>query len=164
MANGMYSDLREGAEANIEINGYPFYAEEISPTESYNRRELNRQSILGGTEKVKRGAYVVREFSFTTHIYIPTGHPETYDTIFQEMVSNPCEVISPYMGGKFDAEVTIQKTAEEASPNHLELEVTVKEIPGQESLIPNDYLNIPADKLESEADKQARENKNKTKS
>ena len=100
---GMYSDLREGVEASIEIDGYPFYPEEITPQESYNRRELNRQSILGGTEKVTRGKYVVREFSFTTTIYIPDGHPETYDTIFQNMVSKPCEVISPYMGGRFDA-------------------------------------------------------------
>ena len=52
---GMYSDLREGVEASIEIDGYPFYPEEITPQESYNRRELNRQSILGGTEKVTRG-------------------------------------------------------------------------------------------------------------
>lgn len=158
---GMYSDLREGAEASIEIDGYPFYPEEINSQEPYNRRELNRQSILGGTEKVTRGKYVVREFSFTTSIYIPDGHPETYDTIFQSMVSKPCEVISPYMGGKFDAEVHIQKTAGEASPNHLELEITVKEIPTGDSMIPNDIFIIPEDKLESEADRIAREAKNK---
>ena len=48
-----------------------------------------------------------------------------------------------------------------ASPNHLELEITVKEIPTGESMIPNDTFIIPEDKLESEADRIAREAKNK---
>ncbi len=147
---GMYDDLRPGVEENIEIMGIPFYAEEITPNESYNRREFNRQSILGGTEFTSRGKYICRDFSFETTIYFPTDHPEFYDSIFQEMVSKPVEVISKYMGGKFMAEVIIQKTAESASPNHLKLSVDVKEIPGEESLIPNDVVVIPEDKFESE--------------
>ena len=30
-------------EENVEINGFLFYAHEITPTESYSRREFNRQ-------------------------------------------------------------------------------------------------------------------------
>lgn len=137
----MYGDLREKIEETVEIDGYPFYAEEISAEESYNRRETNRQSILGGTEYVTRGKYITRQFSFTTYIYFPTGHPEQYDAIFQEMVSKPCEVISKYMGGKFNAEVTVQKTAEESSPNTLKLDIEVVEIPEMDSLIPGDGID-----------------------
>lgn len=155
---GMYEDLRPGAEENVEINGIPFYAEEITPNESYNRREFNRKSILGGTEHITRGKYIPRDYSFETTIYFPTDHPESYDTIFQEIVSKPVEVISKYMGGKFMAEVIIQKTAETASPNHLRLEIQIKEIP-EKSLIPGDIVNIPEDKLESEEDRIAREAK-----
>lgn len=148
---GMYEDIKEGVEPTVEIMGYPFYAEEITGNESYNRRELNRQSILGGTEFVTRGKYIVRDFSFTTTIYVPDGHPEKYDDIFEEMVSRPCEVISPYMGGKFDAEVIIQKTAPEASPNHIELDIQVKEIPDATvSNIPGDSFTKPADRLVQE--------------
>lgn len=161
MEYGMYDDLRPGVEESVEIDGYPFYATEITPTESYNRRETNRQSILGGTEHVTRGKYIPRSFSFTTYVHIPEGHPEVYDTIFQEMVSKPCEVISPYMGGKFNAEVIIQKTAEEASPEDIKLDIEVVEIPSMDSLIPNDKVVVPADKLESEKDRLAREAKNK---
>lgn len=144
---GMYEDIKEGVDATVEINGYPFYAEEITGNESYNRRELNRQSLLGGTEFVTRGKYVSRDFQFSTTIYTG-GHPEKYDEIFKEMVSKKCEVISPYMGGKFEAEVVIQKTAPEASPDHLDLDIQVKEIPDVSvSNIPNDKFIKPADKL-----------------
>ena len=82
---------------------------------------------------------------------MPDGHPEKYDDIFEEMVSRPCEVISPYMGGKFDAEVIIQKTAPEASPNHIELDIQVKEIPDATvSNIPGDSFTKPADRLVQE--------------
>ena len=145
---GMYEDIKEGIDATVEIDGYPFYAEEITGNESYNRRELNRQSLLGGTEFVTRGKYIARDFSFTTTIYFPTGHPEKYDDIFEEIVSKPCTVISPYMGGMFKAEVIIQKNAPESSPNHLELEIQVKEIPDPtRSNIPNDTFTKPSDKL-----------------
>lgn len=151
---GMYEDIKEGVDPTIEIDGYPFYPEEITGNESYNRRELNRQSILGGTEFITRGKYVCRDFNFTTMIYIPDGHPEKYDDIFEEMVSKKCEVISPYMGGKFYAEVIIQKTAPEASPNHLELDIQVKEIPdATKSNIPKDEFTKPADKLVQEQSK-----------
>lgn len=143
----MYEDLRPGVEETVEINGYPFYAQEITANESYNRRETVRQSILGGTEHVSRGKYIPRDYSFTTYIHIPEGHPEQYDSIFQEMVSKPAEVISPYMGGKFMAEVIIQKTAEEYSPEDLLLEIQVIEIPETDSLIMEDVFNVPEDKL-----------------
>lgn len=146
----MYRDINETVNENVEIDGYPFYAENITATEAYNRRETNRTSILNGTEHVSRGKYVVRDYSFTTTVFVPDNRPDVHDDIFREMMSKPCEVISPYMGGKFMAEVIIQKDIEEASPNHIKLDIQVIEIPDTESLIPGDAFFVPEDILSEE--------------
>lgn len=147
---GMYDDINEDVSENIEIDGYPFYAENITANEPYNRRDTNRESIMNGTEHVTRGKYIVRDYRFTTTVYVPEGRPDVHDDIFREMVSKPCEVISPYMGGKFMAEIIIGQDFEEASPNHIKLDVQVIEIPEKESLIPGDTFIIPEDKLSEE--------------
>lgn len=149
--NTMYDDAFTKAEAPVEIDGYPFYAEEITSNEPYNRRETNRQSILGGTEFVTRGKYIVRDFSFSTHIHIPEGRPDRFDDVFREMVRKPCEVISPYMGGKFNAEVIIEVNAEESSPEDLKLDIQVIEIPDVISNIPGEEQFIPADELQEDS-------------
>lgn len=138
--NELYDFGNVPVNENIEIEGCPFYAEDIQPTESYNRRELNRTSILGGTEFVSPGKYIPREFSFTTSILIPEGKPHVHDALFSEMMSKPCEVISPYMGGIFDAEVIIKKSPE--TPSSIHLDITVKEIPKTESNIPNEQITL----------------------
>lgn len=143
---GMYDDLREGVSESIEIMGYPFYAEQINPTEAYNRREREFTPILGGTERVTKGKYIHKEFSFTTTIFFPTGNPNAYDDIFQEMMSKPVEVISKYMGGKFNAIVQITPTFPENSPNHMDLDVTVTEIPNTKSAIPGESFTVPKPK------------------
>ena len=153
---GMYDDINEDISENIEIDGYPFYAENISANEPYNRRETNRQPIIGGTEHVSRGKYVVRDYSFSTTIFVPDDRPDVHDNIFREMVSKQCEVISPSMGGKFMAEIKIEKDFEEASPNHIKYDFQVIEVPGTESLIPGDTFIIPEDVLQNE------ESENKT--
>ena len=119
--------------ANIEIMGYPFYAESVSPTESFNRRETVRNKILGGTEDVLKGAYVSRSFSFTTHVPIDPERPDVHNEVFKEMMSKPVEVISPELGGKFMAEVVVKPVHTKYS--HLELSVTVTEIPEKDSNI-----------------------------
>lgn len=141
----MYEDIVSGVSENVEINGYPFYAQEITPNESFNRRELNRHSLLSGTEKVTRGKYIVRDFTFTTYIHIPDGKPDSYDKIFKSMMNESATVISPYMGGSFKAEVIIKKIAEESSPLDLKLEIQVIEIPSK-SLISGDSFKVPATK------------------
>ena len=138
LAKQMYSDASLTVSENISIMNIPFYAEEIRGEETFNRRELNRQKILGGTEHVTRGEYIPRKYSFTTLIYHPLNRPDVYDKIFKEMMSKPVEVISPYMGGKFKAEVIIQKNTEEASPNHFSIDVSVEEIPDTNSNIPGE--------------------------
>ena len=143
----MYDDIVASVDETVEIDGYPFYAMEITANESYNRRETNRQSILGGTEYVTRGKYIPRDFSFTTYIHVPEGHPEKYDHVFEEMSSKPCEVISRYMGGKFMAEVIIQKSFEEATPEDIKRDIQVVEIPDEASRIPNDVFRVPENKL-----------------
>lgn len=147
---GMYDDVNENVSENIEIDGYPFYAENINANEPYNRRETNREPIMNGTEHVTRGRYVVRDYSFSTTVFVPDNRPDVHDEIFREMMSKPCEVISPYMGGKFMAEIIISKDIEEASPNHINLDIQVIEIPGTDSLIPGDTFIIPEDKLSGE--------------
>ena len=135
---GMYDDIVEGVCENIKIMDQPFYAENIQADEPYNRRERNFNSILNGTEIVTQGQYVHREFSFTTTIYFPTGRPDAYDKLFEEMMSKPVEVISRYMGGKFNALVTIRKTNPEASTNHMDLDVSIVEVPEVDSKIPGE--------------------------
>ena len=145
----MYKDIVNGVSETVEIDGYPFYGENIRGNNPYNRRELNRQKLLGGTENVTRGKYISREYTFSTDVYTE-GNPRVFDEIFMEMSNKPCEVISPYMGGKFKAEVIFDREDEEASPEHVRLEVTVKEIPEQQPNIPGESFTIPEDVLETE--------------
>ncbi|MDO5818718.1 MAG: hypothetical protein Q4P11_00130 [Methanobrevibacter sp.] len=142
----MYKDIKVKVSENIKINGHPFYAENISSDEAYNRRELNRNSILGGTEAVTKGRYIPRSYNFTTTIYHPTNRPDYFEKVLKGIVSNPAEVISPYMGGKFKAEVIIQKNIEESSPNHMVLDFTVTEIPNKKSNIPGEKFTVPKPK------------------
>lgn len=141
----MYDDIREGVSENIEIMGYPFYAENITGDEPFNRREYNRTQILGGTQKVTPGEYIHRQYSFTTTIYHPEGRPNIHDEILREIMSKPVEVISPYMGGNFKAIVTFQRNHEEGGINHYNLDVTVEEIPGKNSNIPGETpITLPS--------------------
>lgn len=143
---GMYDDLVEGVSESIMIMGMPFYAENIRPTEPYNRREREFTPILGGTERVTQGKYIHREWSFNTTIYFPTGQPDAYDKQFKEMLSKPVEVISRYMGGKFQALIELSPEFLEYSPNHMELDVTVTEVPEKKSLIPGESFTVPKTK------------------
>ena len=147
MYKKMYQDIRGNVSETVTIMGIPFYAENITADTPYNYRERNFTPILGGTENVTKGKYVHREFSFTTTIYFPTGRPHDYDSIFKEMMSKPVKVISPYMGGKstFNAMVTIQKTSPEYSPNHMDLDVKIVEVPKEKSNIPGEEpFTVPA--------------------
>lgn len=142
----MYKDIKVKVCENIKINNHPFFAENLSSDEAYNRRELNRNSISGGTEAVTKGRYIPRSYSFSTTIYHPTNRPDSYEKVLKEIVSNPATVISPYMGGKFKAEVIIQKNVEESSPNHMVLDFTITEIPGIKSNIPGEKFTVPKPK------------------
>jgi len=145
----MYKDIVNGVNETVEIDGYPFYAEGLTSTTSYNYRKVNRQKLLGGTEKVTRGEYMGREYSFNTEVYTE-GNPRIFDEIFREMMNKECEVISEYMGGKFKAEITIEREDEEASPDHITLRVDIKEIPEEQPNIPGDLFVVPEDVLQKE--------------
>lgn len=142
---------------NIEISGVELFAEEISPEESYNRRETNTVNILGGTQYVQRTNYIARKFSFTTHLLVEPDRPDAYDKLFREWMSKPCEVISPDLGGLFNAEIIVK--TEHSGPRTLTVTITVTEIPDIISNIPNDTYTIPEDKLETEEHRIAREAK-----
>ena len=140
---GMYDDIVSGVSETVKIMGIPFYAENINGDEPVNRRERKFTSILGGTERVSQGKYIHREFSFSTTVFFPTGRPDAYDKTFKEIMSKPVEVISPYMGGKFNASVIINKSFPENSPNHMDLDINITEIPNKKSLIPGESFTVP---------------------
>lgn len=133
---GMYDDIVSGVSENIEINGHPFYAENIDGPEPYNRRDYVFKPLLNGTMSVKPGKYVNKEYSFRTTVYY--SRPDEHDKIIQEIMSKPVEVISQEMGGKFKAIVVFSKTITDGSPHHAEYDVTVTEVPGKDSNIPGE--------------------------
>lgn len=145
----MYKDIVPGINETVEIDGYPFYTDDIRGENSFTKRELVRQKLLGGTEHVSRGKYLAREYSFSTDVYTE-GNPAIFDEIFLEMSNKQCEVISEYMGGKFMAEVDIERSAEEASPEHWHLDIEIKEIPEQQPNIPGESFVVPEDVLQKE--------------
>ena len=155
--NSMYRSV-EGY--NIEINGFPFFAETVEGDEFFNRREYNRINIIGGTQIVNKGAYVNRSFSFKTHVRIEENKPDMYNDIFQEMMSKPCNVISPELGGMFDAIVIIKPIHN--TPKYLELSIKIAEVPKEESNIIGEEIVIPEDRLMdvTEEDKEKKEEKN----
>ena len=129
---------------NLEIMGYPLYAESVSPNEAYRRREYNFNGIVGGTQKVTPGAYVGLDFTITAHVFIDPDRPDEHNNIFQEMMSKPVEVISPELGGKFNAIVTIKPERDKL--NSLKLTIGIKEVPDSNSLIPGEEFLIPKSK------------------
>lgn len=160
----MYDDIKGNVSENIKIMGYPFYAENIDGDEPYNRREYIHKPLLNGTETVKPGKYIPREYSFQTTVYHATGKPDAYDKIIQEIMSKPVEVISPYMGkDAFKAIVVFTKRIEEASPNHMVYDVTVTEVPGKQSNIPGEAILIVPDIKKITIKKSGSNNKNTSK-
>ena len=126
---------------NLEIMGYPFYAESVSPNEAFRRREYNFNNLVGGTQKVIPGAFIGLDFSITTHVFIDPNRPDEHNSIFQEMVSKPVEVISPELGGKFNAIVTIKPERDRL--DSLKLTIGIKEVPSSKSGIPGEVFTVP---------------------
>ena len=168
----MYDSNVDANDFNISVDGYQMIMETVTSNETFNRRETVRHNILGGTQSVMRGNYLVRDYNFTTHLLIDPNHPDVYDKILQEWQSKPVEIISKYMGGKFNAEVIIKRNVDN-SPQYLALDVQVIEIPSGKSLIPKDEFSTPKDKVmpvtttsskekpKSKQDKTTTKNKNK---
>lgn len=141
-ADVMYS--KEGIPTdgcNLEIMGYPFYADNVSPNEAYRRREYNFSAVVGGTQDVTPGAYVGLDFTVTTHVFIDPDRPDEWNSIFQEMMSKPVEVVSPDLGGRFKAIVVIKPERDKL--NTLKLTISVKEVPDSKSLIPGEEFSVP---------------------
>lgn len=136
----MYNVPVEGC--NLEIMGYPFFAESVSPTEAFRRRDYNFNGLVGGTQKVTKGAYVGLEFSITTHVYIDPERPDVYNTIFQQMMSEPVEVMSPEIGGSFKAIVVI--VPEHEKLDYLKLTINIKEVPEKDSKLVGEEFTVPA--------------------
>ena len=134
--NNQYANNNSG----VEIDGFLFFPESVKGDESFARREFKRTKIMSGGEFVTRGQYIPKEFSFTTTLDIDPNQPFMYDKIFAIMENKPCEVISPYMGDNFKAEIQIDKTHPKASPSSLKLDIKVKEIVSPNTTVIGDAL------------------------
>ena len=146
----MYDIPTDGC--NLEIMGYPFFAENVNPNEAFRRREYNFNALVGGTMDVTPGAYVGLDFSITTHVFIDPDRPDEYNSIFQEMMSKPVEVVSPDLGGRFNAIVVVKPERDKV--NALKLTISVKEVPDSQSLIPGEEFTVPGPrKVETKKDK-----------
>lgn len=139
----MYNEKVDKNFYNVSIEGFDLIAEEVTPSEAYNRRETSRKNIIGGTQHVIRTNYLNRDYTIITHLLIDPLYPDVYDNTFRDWMSRPVEVISKHMGGKFFAECIVKPSVED-SPNYLKLEIQLIEIPDTKSLIPNDVFSAPS--------------------
>lgn len=135
----MYDVPTDGC--NLEIMGYPFFAETVSPNEAFRRREYNFNNLVGGTQKVTPGNYVGLDFSVTAHVKINPNRPHEHNKVFQKMMSKPVEVISPDLGGKFLAVVVIKPERDKV--DYLKLTISIKEVPSKNSRIPGEKFVVP---------------------
>ena len=141
-----YPKTAKPSDFNVSLDGIEMIMEELTPNEAFNRRETERHNIIGGTQQVIRTNYVPRDFTFKTHLLIDPKHPNVYDKFLTRLQNKPVEVISKYMGGKFNAVVIIKKHPND-SPNFLTLDVQVVEIP-EKSLIPTESSKLFTNKFE----------------
>ena len=130
--------------SNIEIMGYPFFIEDVSPSEAFNRRDPVINNLVGGTLIITKGPYIPLEFSITTHVYIDPDRPDEHNSIFKEMMSKPVEVVSPEIGGRLKALVVITPGHEKREA--LKLSINIKEVPDSTSNIPGESWVVPAPK------------------
>ena len=130
---------------NLEIMGFPFFAEKVSAKEAFRRRDVNVNNIVGGTQNITKGPYIPVEFDVTTHVFVKPNRPDMYNKIFQKMMAEPVEVISPELGGKYQAMVVIKP--DHVAPKVLELSINIKEVPGRNSKIPGEKFTVPKRKL-----------------
>lgn len=126
---------------NLEIGGQPFFIESVTPNEAFRRREYNFNNLVGGTQDVRKGAYVGLDFSITTHVIVTPTRPDVHNTIFKKLMSKPVKVYSPEFGETFNAIVKIKP--EHDSPNYLKLTIDIKEVPDRESHIDGEKFTIP---------------------
>ena len=124
-----YFESDDSTTTGVDIDGYLFFPKQVDGDNSHSHREFIRTKIMSGGEFTTRGQYIPKEFSFDTIIDIEPEKIDEYLNIFYEMENKVCRVTSPYMGGMFKAEVTVDVTFPEASPHSLECKVKIKEIP-----------------------------------
>ena len=156
----MYDVSTDGC--NISIMGYPFFAEKVQANEAFRRRDFNYNNFVGGTASVTKGPYVPLEFTVTTHVLVDPNRPDAHNTIFQEMMRNPVDVVSPELGGKFKAIVVIKP--EHSYLNYLELSISIKEVPNSVSLAKlGESFKVPASKkIEVKAKTKSKSKTNKS--
>ena len=114
---------------DIEINGYPMYAETISGSEPFIRREWTEKTIMNGTTVVSKGQFVPRQYTFKTTLFVTPEKVDVHDKILRSMTIEPAEITCPAMGEPFKAMVSLKKDYEGATPYSVNVDFTIKEIP-----------------------------------
>lgn len=113
------------SDENIEIDGIPFTAEELTPEQSQGTREIVTTKIMNGTCFMTQGEYSPMVWSFKTHVYYTRG--DEYNSIIKYLESKPMEVVCPLIGEVFTAWVRIKRT--HVSHELIMLEFTLTEVP-----------------------------------
>ena len=75
---------------------------------------------------------------------VDPNKPHAHNKIFREMMSKSVTVTSPELGGSFTANVVI--TPDHSKLNFLQLDISIKEIPGSKSKIPGESWTVPKTK------------------
>lgn len=115
-------------EANLLIDGFPFYVEGLQPVESFERRDIVRTKVMNGTEVATQGDWIPKEFNVQTSIEVAPNQHDIHDNTFKKMMSKPCEIICPEMGDIFKAQVIIKKSPVSGGPRTLNLDINIKQI------------------------------------
>ena len=113
------------ADANIEIGGLEFIAEELTADQSQPSREVVTTKIFNGTAFVTQGDYLPMSWSFKVYKEYTTG--DEWNGMIKYLESAPMTVICPYIGDNFTAAVRITRNIESAKLMCLEFKLT--EIP-----------------------------------
>jgi len=133
---------------DIKIMGYYFKMENVQTDTSFEYHSMNTTKIFNGTEINTMGEWNGVQFSFDTYIPIKYEQRNKYDKIFKKMMSKPVEVITKDFDGLHYAQVIIKKQLNNGSPDGLDLNISVREIPITSDYYPDtDISNVSRARL-----------------
>lgn len=139
--------------SNLEIGGVLFITEDISYTNTLEKRNFNRTQIINGAEIVTRGDFVPIELEATTTLTVPAERPDIFSDAFNELQSDIQPVISPLVGN-IQAEITIDY--ERKAPTAIKVKIHIKQVTEKTNIPGENKFQIPEDILETEEHKAER--------
>lgn len=146
--------------SNLEIGGVLFIVEDISYTNTLEKRNFNRTKIINGGEVVARGDFVPIELEATTTLTVPAERPDIFSDAFNELQSDIQPVISSLVGN-INAEITINY--EKKAPTAIKVKIHIKQVTEKTNIPGENNFIIPEDILETEEHKAERLKANESK-